>query len=305
MSLDGRGLVQGWNTGIRHVTGFEADATVGCSYANFYPDGDLHGYRVLERLQEADLTGWNLEEGWLRRAGGGRYWGSCLIAPLRARGETMSEERAYSLIIRDISDRREAHEALRRSVWCDHLTGLANRRAFFDAAAIAMQRCAKGGLPLSVAVFDADHFKLVNDSHGHAAGDAVLRHLAAGLSATFRATDIVARFGGEEFVVLLPGSPSDEAQAIAQRLCMHVAAKPVNVDGVSIHYTVSAGVAGVAGVAGDVAGLDALMKRADTALYAAKARGRNRVEPWHAELPCFATSPKGRKPPDANFLLIN
>ena len=128
---------------------------------------------------------------------------------------------------------------------------------------------------------------------GTLARDAVLRHLAAGLSATFRATDIVARFGGEEFVVLLPGSPSDEAQAIAQRLCPHVAAKPVNVDGASIHCTVSAG---VAGVVSDVDGLDALMKRADTALYWAKARGRNRMEPWHAELASFATSPKGRKP---------
>ncbi|MDB5733046.1 MAG: diguanylate cyclase [Variovorax sp.] len=293
MSLDCQGLVQGWNAGIRHVTGFEADATVGCSYANFYPDGDLHGYRVLERLREADLTGWNLEEGWLRRAGGERFWGSCLIVPLRARNEAANEERAYSLIIRDISDRREAHEALRRSVWCDHLTGLANRRAFFDAAAIAMQRCAKAGLPLSVAVFDADHFKSVNDNHGHAAGDAVLRHLAAGLSATFRTTDIVARFGGEEFVVLLPGSPGDEAQAIAQRLCMHVAAKPVNVDGASIHYTVSAG---VAGMTDDIGSLDELIKRADTAMYSAKARGRNRVERWHAELAPFATSPRIRKP---------
>ena len=279
LSLDRQGLVQSWNAGVMNVTGHEADATLGQSYALFYSQDNMSGQRMMERLQEADLSGWNLEEGWMPRANGERYWGSALIAPLHAQGDKPGEERAYSLIMRDISDRREAHEALRRSVSCDHLTGLANRRAFFEAAAQTLQRCARAELQLSVVAFDADHFKLVNDNYGHAAGDAVLRHLAAGLSATFRATDIVARFGGEEFVVLLSGTSIDEAQVIAQRLCQHVAAKPVTVDGVPIRYTVSAG---VATMEPGVAGLDELIKRADTAMYLAKANGRNRVERWRA-----------------------
>ncbi|MCY7308077.1 MAG: diguanylate cyclase [Rhodoferax sp.] len=294
LSLDRQGRVQSWNAGVMNVTGFEADAIVGQSYALFYPADDKAGQRTLERLDEACLSGWNLEEGWMPRANGERYWGSALIAPLHAEGERPGEERAYSLILRDISDRREANEALRRSVSCDHLTGLANRRAFFEAAAHALQRCARAELPLSVVAFDADHFKLVNDSHGHAAGDAVLRHLAAGLSATFRATDVVARFGGEEFVVLLSGTSIDEAQAIAQRLCQHVAAKPVTVDGVSIRYTVSAG---VAAMEPGVAGLDELIKRADAAMYLAKANGRNRVERWRADTTPTAAPARGRAQP--------
>ncbi len=294
MSLDSRGIVQGWNVGIRHLTGFDADATVGRSYANFYPEGDLLGHRVLERLQEAQRTGWNLEEGWLRRSNGERYWGSCLITPLNVTADSTDGERSYNLIIRDISDRREANEALRRSAWSDHLTGLANRRAFFDAASIAAQRCARGGQAITVVLFDADYFKAVNDTHGHAAGDAVLRHLAAGLSATFKPTDIVARFGGEEFVVLLMGSSIAQAQATAERFRAHMASTPVAVDGVLVPCTVSAG---IAGCTGDTSGIDELLQRADLALYAAKAAGRNQVALWdEAQEPASRTSVGGASP---------
>ena len=277
MSLDGQGRVQGWNPGIRNLTGFEAEATVGQSYANFSPGGDMGVSRALERLHEADQTGWNLEEGWIRRTDGERFWGSCLIAPVCLPGDGAEAERMYSLVIRDISERREANEALRRSIWSDHLTGLANRRAFFDAAATAMQRCVRDRLTLSLALFDADHFKAVNDTHGHAAGDAALRHLAAGLSATFGPTDVVARVGGEEFVVLLSGSTVDEASALAERFRAHMASHPVTVNGVSVFCTVSAG---VAALDEDVNGIDDLLQRADTALYAAKGAGRNQVVRW-------------------------
>lgn len=283
LSLDSAGRVRGWNPGIRNLTGFEAEATVGRSYADFYPGGDLDGTRAAERLQEADQTGWSLEEGWVNRTDGERFWASCLIAPvaLPLVDSSGNAGRMYSLVIRDISERREANEALRRSIWSDHLTGLANRRAFFDAAATATQRCTRSRLPLSLVLFDADNFKAVNDTHGHAAGDAVLRHLAAGLLVTFGPTDIVARFGGEEFVVLLPGSTAQKAHSVAERFRAHMASHPVTVDGVSVACTVSAGVA----TSGEgIAGIDALLQRADTALYAAKGSGRDQVVCWDETL---------------------
>lgn len=279
LSLDQQGLVQEWNRGVHHVTGFDAASTTGQSYGIFFPASESLRHRLDERLEEAELSGWSLEEGWLRRADGGRYWGSTLIAPLGARDAEPPEERGYSLIVRDISDRREANEALRRSVFCDHLTGLANRRAFFDSAALSMQKCAESGHPVALALFDADHFKSINDGFGHSAGDAVLRHLAAGLGASFRSTDLVARFGGEEFVVLMPRTTIAEAEVLARRFCKGLAAKPVKVDGAAIHCTASGG---VAAMASDVLGLDELIKRADAAMYAAKSRGRNRVETWSA-----------------------
>ena len=254
---------------------------VGQPYALFYPDDAMPRQRVLDRLHEADLSGWSLDEGWRRRADGSRFWGSCLIAPLLAADEAPPEARAYSLIVRDISERREANETLRSVINCDHLTGLVNRRAFFEAAELEVQRWQRQPRPLSIVMVDADHFKRVNDAHGHAAGDAVLRHLAAGLSATFRTMDVVARIGGEEFVVLLPDTTLDGACAVASRLCQCVADHAVEVDGKSIRYTVSAG---VATMDDSVAGVTDLLKRADTAMYAAKAQGRNRVERWRAEL---------------------
>ncbi|CAN5164669.1 hypothetical protein BH11PSE9_BH11PSE9_15600 [soil metagenome] len=288
--LDERGCVDGWNPSIGRVTGFEGDAVLGRSYAMFCPADSTTPERALDRLRDADGSGWSVEEGWRLRADGSRFWGSCLIAPLHAPGEAQpDDEKGYSLIIRDVSDRREATEALRRSVSCDHLTGLANRRALYDAAELELQRWRRAPRPLSLVMFDADHFKRINDVHGHATGDAVLRHLAAGMSATFRAIDVVARLGGEEFVVLLPGTSVEGAEAVAQRLCESLAAHAVEVGGVPIHCTVSAG---VATMEEGVADVDELIQRADAAMYAAKANGRNRVERWRASLRRVALVPQ-------------
>ena len=289
VTLDRHGRVQGWNAGIGAVTGFDAAASLEQPFALFFGDTELPAWRAAERLREADACGWNVEEGWLQRADGRRYWASSLITPLRDANGLPLPEPAFSLIIRDLDDSRDAREALRRSIWCDHLTGLANRRAFFEAAGNALRRCAAAGQPWAVVTFDADRFKAVNDSFGHPAGDAVLRHLAAALSSTFRSSDIVARFGGEQFVVLVPGAGGDEALAVAERLCRHVAAHPAVVDGLPIAYTVSAGVAAAA--AGDDR-LDDCIKRADAALYSAKANGRDRAECWHEQL----AAARGRRP---------
>jgi diguanylate cyclase (GGDEF)-like protein/PAS domain S-box-containing protein len=281
ITLDDRGRVRDWNASVERVTVHESATSVGKSYSIFYPPDSLESMDVLDRLREVDRNGWSLDEGWRQRADGSRFWGSCLIAPLHAPDEGVVEERAYSLVIRDVSDRREATEALRRSVACDHLTGLANRRALFEACDLELERWRRTPRPLSLVLIDADHFKRVNDDYGHAAGDAVLRHLAAGLLATFRAMDIVARLGGEEFVVLLPGCNEDTAATVAQRMCQSIAEQTVNVNGAIVRYTVSIG---VATMDASVEGVEALIERADLAMYRAKSAGRNRVERWQPGL---------------------
>jgi diguanylate cyclase (GGDEF)-like protein/PAS domain S-box-containing protein len=285
VALDADGCAQTWNPSIGRVAGFDSAATVGQSYSLFYPADGMSSDRALDRLHEADDSGWSLDEGWRVRADGTRYWGSCLIAPLQVRGVAPEQEhptaRAYSLIIRDISDRREATEALRQSVSSDYLTGLANRRALFEAANLEVERWRRMPRPLSVVMIDADHFKAINDAHGHVAGDAVLRHLAAGMSFNFHAMDVVARIGGEEFVVLMPGITLAGAEAAALRLCRSIEAQTVEVNGAFIRYTISAG---VAMMEEGVQGVDELLERADSAMYAAKTKGRNRVERWDAAL---------------------
>ncbi|MEP7119796.1 MAG: sensor domain-containing diguanylate cyclase [Byssovorax sp.] len=289
--LDRHGRVDDWNPGIGRVTGFTREAVLGQPFSIFYPDDATTPDRVQDRLSEADQNGWSLDDGWRTRADGTRFWGSAMIAPLRDRGESglggpeipvNDEDRAYCLVIRDITDKHEASEGLRKASTCDHLTGIASRRTFFEAAELELERWRRTPRPLTLIMFDVDHFKRVNDTHGHPAGDVVLRDLAATLTATFREVDVVARLGGEEFIALLPSTDVEGATAVANRLLEAVESRTVDVDGVTIRYTVSGG---VATMDGSLTGVDALIKRADLALYAAKAAGRNRIECWSSGEP--------------------
>lgn len=281
VSLDGRGRVADWNASIGRVTGFSREAVLGQPYSIFYPDDTTTPDRLADRLREADDNGWSLDDGWRIKADGTKFWGSAMIAPLKDRhapaGDAAAgpDEPAYCLVIRDITDKREASESYRKATCCDHLTGIANRRAFFDAAELELERCKRSPRDLALILFDVDHFKRINDTHGHPAGDAVLRHLAELLTTTFRQVDVVARVGGEEFAVLLPSTSLHGALGVANRLRQLVESRPVEVDGVRIRCTISGG---VAMMEDSIGGLDALIKRADRALYAAKESGRNRIE---------------------------
>jgi diguanylate cyclase (GGDEF)-like protein len=155
----------------------------------------------------------------------------------------------------------------------DELTGLLNRRGFFAAARELSAQQARYSEPVSVLLFDLDHFKKINDRYGHAAGDAALRQFAETVSSKMRASDVVARFGGEEFVAMLPGTIGDAAVA-AERVRLAFEATGANIAGQPLAATVSIGVA--SGVAG--ADLSAILSAADAALYRAKENGRNRVE---------------------------
>jgi diguanylate cyclase (GGDEF)-like protein len=169
----------------------------------------------------------------------------------------------------------------------DELTGILNRRAFFAAAQQLVARQAKKGEPVSVLMFDLDHFKSINDRFGHPVGDAALQLFATVASTSLRATDVVARFGGEEFIAMLPGSLSD-ATAAAERVRLAFQAAGVTVANHPLAATVSIGAAS-AKLCADVA---TLLAAADSALYRAKANGRNRVEGVEQELPVIVTTGK-------------
>ena len=156
----------------------------------------------------------------------------------------------------------------------DALTGVANRRAFQEVAEREFQRARRYARPLSVLVFDIDLFKQVNDTHGHAAGDAVIRAVAETVRKAVREVDVVARTGGEEFAVLLPDVHAQEAVVTAERLRLHIAAWAGEAAGQPLHCTASFGVGEIAPAD---TGLDNLLQRADYAMYRAKQAGRNRV----------------------------
>lgn len=164
-------------------------------------------------------------------------------------------------------------EALAAMARRDPLTGLANRRAFEEALSREVARAAREGAPLSAIALDVDHFKRVNDAHGHAAGDAVLAAVAARAAQALRAGDLLARVGGEELAALLPGATLERAAEVAERIRARVGGTPVAAGAASLAVTLSAGCAALA------PGEDGpgLLARADERLYAAKRGGRDRV----------------------------
>ncbi len=159
----------------------------------------------------------------------------------------------------------------------DYLTGLANRRAFTHRALAEIERCRRRGRTMAMLVIDADHFKKINDTHGHLVGDAVLIGLVRSISDVARREDIVGRIGGEEFAILLPETSLAQAGIVAERIRAAVAQSPIDALGLSLTVTVSIGLANVPLDAADP--LQAALLIADTMLYRAKDAGRNCVWP--------------------------
>ncbi|HZG42185.1 MAG TPA: GGDEF domain-containing protein [Longimicrobium sp.] len=181
--------------------------------------------------------------------------------------------RTYRLA-HDVRVERDRAERAARS---DFLTGLDNRRAFWERGERAVHDAARAGAerPLVVVVVDIDHFKRINDTHGHAHGDAALRVMAETLRQLVRKSDVCGRIGGEEFALVLPDTTLDEARTLAERLREGIRQRVVAHDGVSFRFTASFG---VAALRGGHERLEAVLARADEALYSAKQGGRDRVE---------------------------
>lgn len=170
---------------------------------------------------------------------------------------------------------RLAHEHAQHLARTDALTGLSNRRAFYELGGVVLKQAERSGRRLSAVMLDLDHFKAVNDTHGHAAGDEVLRAAARAITDTARASDVCGRIGGEEFALVLPDTGVADAMAMAERLRLHVSETVVAHDGAQIRVTCSLGVA-ERGHGSE--SLEGVLARADAALYRAKQAGRNRVE---------------------------
>jgi len=172
-----------------------------------------------------------------------------------------------------VKERSEA--ASRMAARIDPLTGIVNRGGFMESAGRVLERSRRDGVPVAVMMFDLDHFKNINDSHGHAVGDAVIRRFCEIAAAVLRPADVFGRLGGEEFATVLPGSSVESAYVRADRIRTAFAAGCRYIEGRQVDATVSCGVA-VSQQADQP--LDAQLANADAALYCAKSEGRNRVK---------------------------
>lgn len=202
----------------------------------------------------------------------GLVWLLVSATPLKRHGVV---EEVYASF-EDITERVLLSRELKHQASTDFLTGVANRRSLMQRLALEFERVKRsaGSHRCAVLAVDLDLFKQVNDNHGHAAGDAVLQQVAALMRRLTRQHDLVARSGGEEFMLLLPETGADDALALAERLRGGLRAQPLQHQGVPLAVTVSVG---VSPILADDPHVDAVLARADGALYAAKAGGRDRV----------------------------
>lgn len=277
--LDPQHRVTDWNRACEMLTGIAAEQMVGTTHhwQAFYREKrpcladlviDSADRRDLDTLYASAKKSELLEEGihaeeWLDAVGGARRYLSCDAVPIYNHNKELV---AVIETLHDLTERKKMEEALTRLATTDTLTGIYNRGKIEESLHQEMARAARYGSPLTILLFDLDEFKKINDSLGHSIGDQVLKEVAATVGKQIRETDMLGRWGGEEFMVLCPGIVAQDAVAIAEKLRQRVEELPIGV-------TISCGIAGC--LPGE--SMDGLINRADKALYAAKHSGRNLV----------------------------
>jgi diguanylate cyclase (GGDEF)-like protein len=177
--------------------------------------------------------------------------------------------------LHDVTELEDQRAKIKEMANTDFLTGLSNRRYFFEVGESLFQNAKRGNISISVAMFDIDHFKRVNDTSGHAAGDFIIRGIAEILTANLRKADVIARFGGEEFCIILHCKDRDDSYTVVDKLRLLVEQHVFMFEGKKIDVTISAGLTSVIGES-----LDEMVDKADEMLYKAKNGGRNRTEEY-------------------------
>ena len=264
------GTIASWNRGAERLYGWTAEEAIGQPIGLIEPVERAGERRqILEKVFGGESLD-HLETERIRKDGT-RLVVSLTVSPVRdSHGEIVSA----AIIARDITERTRYEQRLRHLADHDQLTGLFNRRRFDEELKRELARAGRYHSRGAVLSVDIDNFKSINDSAGHAAGDAVLSEAAGVLERRFRASDIVARIGGDEFAVLLPSVDVDEARAAAEDLLASIHGSKAVFGGKPLRITASIG---VAAFESDDATAGELLTGADLAMYAAKAQGRDRV----------------------------
>ena len=195
------------------------------------------------------------------------------LLELRVAERTRDLMQVNERLLHEVAERARAEEQLAQAARADPLTGLMNRRAMLEQLEYQVARFQRNATPFALVLADLDHFKAINDTYGHDAGDQALMEIAEQLKQGLRAQDLVARWGGEEFLILLPDTDLAGGLVVAEDLREGIAAHALPVGGETLRFTLSLGVASYEAERG----LNASIKAADTALYQAKIQGRNRV----------------------------
>ena len=273
VTLDARHRIVEWNPGAERLFGYSQEEVIGQNIDDLVTSPDAFEEAV--GFTQMVLGGKDLPpvETIRYRKDGSPVDVIVAGSPILVGDELIGVVVVYT----DITERKRAEEQLAYLATHDALTGVANRRHFFELAERELNRAQRYGQPVSAIMLDVDHFKKVNDTYGHAIGDQVLRAAAERCSENIRDIDILGRYGGEEFAIVLPATDLTVAQIVAERLRRCIADAPVPTDKGDLTVTISLGVASNAQGQDDEEDVAALLNRADAAMYAAKQAGRNRV----------------------------
>jgi diguanylate cyclase (GGDEF)-like protein/PAS domain S-box-containing protein len=269
--IDDRGLIREFNAAAETMFGYQTREVIGTSINRlmFSDVAEKHdAYLRSSQAHGSDVMGGR------RDVIARRKDGTAVPVEINVSNTIFGGERLHVGVLRDITKRKELEEQLRLQANTDFLTGTMNRRAFMEALQHAFELARRHDRALALLLLDADHFKRVNDTHGHPVGDMVLLELARIGTSRLRAADRMGRVGGEEFAFLLPETDATGAITFAERLLSAIRAARVDIGGkVSLSFTVSIGIA-VKTL--DIRDHETLLRCADQALYAAKKGGRNR-----------------------------
>ena len=269
-TIDLDGLITTWNSGAERIIGFSADEIIGENCAVIFSTEDRSLDKPQEEMRMADATGRAEDYRWHKRKDGSLFWADGVLTQLH---DVNDQQIGYLKIFRDITDRKLAETEMYKMANFDRLTGLANRYAFEFHASELLTLAARNGQPLALLLIDLDHFKEVNDSLGHHAGDLLLQQAAQRMRDTLRESDYLARLGGDEFALLQPDIHSMHAGAELASKLVRILSEPFPIDGRAMMISASIGIAVSPQDASD---LDKLLKKADLALYRAKKDGKAR-----------------------------
>jgi diguanylate cyclase (GGDEF)-like protein/PAS domain S-box-containing protein len=266
-----KGEIEYVNPAFTHLTGYELDEIRGENPR--FQKSRQTPEKTYEELWKSIASG-NVWRGEFvnQKKNGELYWELAIIAPIRNGNSQISH---YVAIKEDITARKQAEEELKRLATIDPLTGILNRRHFFKLAEVVFEQAKRYHRELSVLMIDADHFKQINDQYGHTTGDQVLHTIAQYLTGLIRKADLLGRYGGEEFVIVMPETPIAQAYQAGERLLEYLHEHPIETQVKKIPLTLSIGVA--AFDPETTHSLDNLVDQADQALYMAKDAGRDCV----------------------------
>lgn len=274
-----------WNRGAEQITGYSASEVVGlCCHDEVLMHTDEQG-RPLCHSPECPATCVMDDDApreelvYLRHRDGHRVPVITRITPMHdTKGQVVGAVELFTDASRVIEERKRV-QVLEQAALIDSLTGVGNRRYGEMVLQDRLSSLDRYGLPFCIVLADIDHFKQINDRHGHAAGDAALRMVASTLRNSIRSSDVVARWGGDEFLVILTGCPERELEKQAQKMRRLVEESGTEVSTGIVKVTVSMGAVPVP----RAAAAEKLVERADALLYEAKKRGRNRVKAQKTE----------------------